>query len=231
MKSQEKSVSATAVQPSPLEFIIEGSQFTTTDQYKTGAQLKQMAEIPLDTELYLSISKPYKDELIENEKVVNLARPDTEYFFVKKKLFFTINNAPFTWYKQFIRGVQIRQLGNISSEDELYLDIKEGWQDDRILDDEIVDLARPGRERFFSKGVDKEITIIVNSRDKAWNKKTISFDEVITLKDGISGNGNKAYTITYSDGPRTNPSGEMAKGDVVDVKNKMKFYATATDKS
>ena len=68
----------------PLTFVIEGKEYETFDQYKTGAELKQLARIPLDTELFLSISKPYQDELIKNDKQINLARPETEYFFVKK---------------------------------------------------------------------------------------------------------------------------------------------------
>ena len=137
----------------PLKFVVEGKEYQTCNQYITGAELKQIAGIPSDTELFLSISKPYEDELIENEKTVNLARPETEYFFVKKKLHFTINDTPYTWYKQYIRGIQIRQLGNIPAEDEIYLDLPEGWKDDFITDDEIVDLARPGVEKFISKFV------------------------------------------------------------------------------
>ena len=78
----------------PLKFVVEGKEYQTCNQYITGAELKQIAGIPSDTELFLSISKPYEDELIENEKTVNLARPETEYFFVKKKLHFTINDTP-----------------------------------------------------------------------------------------------------------------------------------------
>jgi hypothetical protein len=215
----------------PLEFIIEGEKFETIDQYKTGAELKQLKGIPLETELYLSIAKPYNDELIENDKSVNLARPDKEYFFVKKKLHFTINKEPFVWYKQFIRGIQIRELGNISSEENLYLDLPKGYEDDFITDDEIVDLARPGKENFFSKKHDQNFLIIVNSRDKSWAKRTITFEEVIALAEGNSNDGNKAYTVTYVKGPKQNPRGEMAKGDVVYVINKMIFNATPTDKS
>lgn len=214
----------------PLNFVIEGVKYETFEQYLTGGQLKKISGIPLETELYLSISKPYKDELIENDKSVNLARPETEYFFVKKKLHFSINGTPFTWYKQFITGAQIRELGNIPLEDEIFLDIKEGWQDDQIMDDEIVDLARDGREKFISKKISFEVEIQVNGKDHKWVKKVISFDEIVTLKDGAT-NGTKAYTVTYKDGPIENPSGELAKGDVVIVKNRMKFYAKATDKS
>lgn len=215
----------------PLKFIIEGQEFETLDQYKTGAELKQLKGVPLETELYLSVIKPYDDELIQNDKVVNLARPETEYFFVKKKLHFTINKLPFTWYKQFIRGIQIRELGNINPTDDLYLDLKDGYEDDFITDDEIVDLARPGKEKFFSMGVETQIAIIVNGREKFWDKRRISFEEVVALAEGNVSNSNKAYTVTYLKGPKQNPEGEMAKGDVVFVINKMIFNATATDKS
>ncbi|WP_318271274.1 multiubiquitin domain-containing protein [Sphingobacterium cellulitidis] len=164
----------------PLKFVIEGKEYETYDQYKTGADIKQLAGIPLETELFLSISKPYKDELIENEKQVNLARPETEYFFVKKKLQFIINDKPFTWYKQYIRGIQIRGLGNIPAEDDIFLDIKEGWQDNQILDDEVVDLARPGKEKFSSKPRSIEVTIIVNARPHIWKEINISFEQLIS---------------------------------------------------
>jgi hypothetical protein len=113
-----------------LKFVIEGKEYETYDQYKTGAELKQLGGIPLETELYLSIRKPYKDELIENDKQVDLARPETEYFFVKKKLHFTINKVAFTWYKQYIRGIQIRELGKISADDLIYLAIERPYEDE-----------------------------------------------------------------------------------------------------
>lgn len=216
----------------PLKFVIEGKEHETFDQYITGADLKKIAGIPLVTELYLSIKKPYQDELIENDKVVNLARPETEYFYVKKKLHFTINKVPYTWYKQYITGAEIRELGNIPPEDDIYLDIKEGWEDDLILDDEVVDLARPGVEHFFSKSRPTECIVIVNAREKVWKEKTISFEQVVILAFGAyDNNPNKGYTVTYSRGPESNPEGTMVKGSVVNVKHKMVFDVTATDKS
>nr|WP_298000691.1 multiubiquitin domain-containing protein [uncultured Flavobacterium sp.] len=216
----------------PLKFVIEGKEYETYDQFKTGAELKQLAGMPLDTELFLSISKPYQDELIENEKQVNLARPETEYFFVKKKLQFSINGKSFTWYKQYIRGFQIRELGNIPPEDDIFLDIKGGWQDDQILDDEVVDLARPGKEKFFSKPRPTEITIIVNARPHLWKEVEISFEQLVVLAFGsFDNNPNKGYTVTYSRGWEPKPEGTMVKGSIVRVKNKMIFDVTATDKS
>ena len=198
----------------------------------TGAELKQLAGIPLETELFLSISKPYQDELIENSTRINLARPETEYFFVKKKLHFFINDKPFTWYKQYIRGVQIRELGNISTDEDIFLDINADWQDDQIFDDEVVDLARPGKEKFFSKPKSTEFMIIVNARQHIWKDETISFEQLIVLAFGsYDNNPNTGYTVTYSRGWSPKPEGTMVKGSAVRVKNKMIFDVTATDKS
>jgi hypothetical protein len=227
MKSEQKQT----IKQVDLEFRIDEKSFQTTQQYWTGRELKSEAEIPLTTPLYLSISRPYQDELVENDARVNLARPEIEYFYVRKKLQFSVNGASFTWYKQFITGIEIRELASISSEHVLFLDIKGDWEDDQIVDNEIVDLARPGKEHFFSKAIVVDIILIVNGRDRSWTKRSISFDEVIGLKgDGVD-YGSKAYTVTYTNGPKANPSGEMAKGDSVVVKDRMKFYVTATDKS
>lgn len=214
----------------PLKFVIEGKEYETFDQYKTGAELKQLAGIPLETKLFLSISKPYNDELIENDTRVNLARPETEYFFVKKKLFFTINSVQYTWYKQFIRGVQIRELGNIPHEDELYLDLPDGWKDDFIEDDEILDLARPGVENFVSHPKIHGVEIIVNQSRKKYDKPKINFDEIVRLAMG-NYDPNRGYTVKYSEGPKENPKGLMSKGTEVFIKHNMKFNVASTHQS
>lgn len=217
-------------QPS-LKLIIEGKQYETFNQFMTGLQLKELAGIPPDTELFLSILRPFKDELIENEKTVNLARPEIENFFVKKKLQFSIDGKPFIWFKQFIRGVQIRELGNIPMDVDIYLDIKEGWEDDLITDEEVVDLARPGKEKFITKPAQTKFTIIVNAQEKSWDKPTISFEQIIELAFGkYDPNPNIGYTVTYFRGHEPKPEGTMVKTSVVRVKNKMVFNVTATDK-
>jgi hypothetical protein len=215
----------------PLKFVVEGKEYETFDQYITGAELKQLAGIPEDVELHLSIRKPYHDELIENTMRVNLARPETEYFFVKRKLSFTIAGQPYVWYKQFISGKQLREIGNISPEDEIYLDLPNGWQDDFIDDDEIVDLARPGTEHFLVRRVPQQCVIYVNGREKVWNKRTITYEEVLKLAFPNISTGTVAYTVEYSGGPHQNPKGSMSKGDMVFVKNRMNFNADGTGRS
>jgi len=74
--------------------------------------------------------------------------------------------------------------------------------------------------------------LIVNGREKPWEKRNISFVEVVVLAFGhFNENPNIVYTVTYDRGPHQNPEGSMVKGDLVFVKNKMIFNATETDKS
>jgi hypothetical protein len=214
----------------PLRFVIEGKQYETFDQYKTGTELKELAGIPLETELFLSISKPYSDELIENDKSINLARPETEYFFVKKKLLFTINGVQHTWYKQFIRGVQIRELGNIPENEEVYLDLPNGWQDDKIENHEIVDLARPGVEHFVSRKNSNEIELIIEGNPVKYSKAKITYEEVVILALGQY-DSNRGYTVKYTSGPEQNPKGVMAVGTEVYVKDKMRFNVASCHQS
>jgi len=215
-----------------LKLVIEGKSFEIFEEYKTGAELKEMAGIPLDTPLFLSIEVPYPDELIENETKVNLARPGIEYFYVKKKLHFTINNNSFEWYKQYISLGEIRVLGNINRDEEVYLRVPQPFDDELLTDENKIDLARPGTEHFYSKEKPLKIIIIVNGREKPWEEKTISFDQVVILAFGANDhNPNRVYTVTYCKGPEPKPEGTMVKGSIVSVKNKMIFNVTATDKS
>lgn len=216
----------------PLTFTVEGKRFETFDQYKKGSELKLLADIPLTTHLFLAVVKGYEPELIDNEKEVDLARKDIEHFFVKDKLRFTINGEQFISYEQYITGKKIREIGKIAATDEIFLKVEPPFKNELISDIDKVDLARPGKEHFISKGVPQEIIIIVNGTPKKWNKEMISFKEVIILAFGTyNDNPNATYTVAYEDGPKENKEGSMTKNSEVLVKNKMIFHATATDKS
>ena len=79
---------------------------------------------------------------------------------------------------------------------------------------------------------DKEVTIIVNTREKTWNKKEISYEEVIVLAFGsYSNDENVVYTVTYSKGPDSHHEGSLVKGGSVKVKDRMIFNVTQTNKS
>jgi len=78
----------------------------------------------------------------------------------------------------------------------------------------------------------REVVIIVNTREKKWDKKEISYEEVVILAFGsYSQDPNVVYTVTYSKGPENKRQGSLVKGQSVKVKNGMIFNVSQTNKS
>jgi hypothetical protein len=48
----------------------------------------------------------------------------------KETLLLTINGKEYHWHQQYITGAEIRELGKISADEDLYLRIKEPWTDE-----------------------------------------------------------------------------------------------------
>ncbi|MCW3116850.1 MAG: hypothetical protein JWM28_932 [Chitinophagaceae bacterium] len=145
---------------------------------------------------------------------------------------FTVDGTRFEWEKQYINGEEIRKLAGLSDHSSLWLKIDEPWDDEVIGNTTLIDLARPEVEHFISTEREKVVTIIINGTPFKWDKKEISFREVIEKAYGTYiDSPTMVYTAGYEDGPKKNPEGEMKKGQSVFVKNKMIFHATCTDKS
>jgi len=97
--------------------------------------------------------------------------------------------------------------------------------------DHLIDLREPGIEHFVSIPT-KDISIIVNGREKTVDARMLSFDEVIHLAfDNPPTGENICFTVSYRNGPRKNPEGTMDEGSIVKIKCGMIFNVTATDKS
>ncbi len=142
----------------------------------------------------------------------------------------SINGKLYEWNHPNITGAEIRSLGNIPLEDEIFLENPKPKDDELIPDDKKVNLARPGIKRFYSKA--KEVTILVNGTQHKWVKEKISFKEIILLAfEQYIDKPTMVYTVAYEDGPKQNLEGSMFVGQEVFVKHKMIFNATATDKS
>lgn len=76
------------------------------------------------------------------------------------------------------------------------------------------------------------VRIIVNTREKEWDKETISYREVVILAFGsYSEDPLVRYTVNYSKGPKENREGSLTQGQSVLVKNEMIFDVTESNKS
>jgi len=150
----------------------------------------------------------------------------------KSILHFSINDRRYEWPQEYITGAEIRKLGDIPADDEIFLAIKKPWKDEPIPNEKEVNLARPEVEHFYSKDKHFKIVLLVNLEEKPWAEKTITFEQVIVLAYGTyDNNEDKGYTVTYDRGPHQNPEGTLVKGERVFVKDKMIFNVKQTGKS
>lgn len=133
-----------------LDFRVEDRPFSTDKQYLTGAEIKKIAGLPLESELFLTVASPWKDEPISNDTLVDLARPGIEGFYIKKKLKFTLDCKEYESDRQYITGAYLRKLGDIDPKFNIYLAISGPYEDELIRDEDRVNLARPGIETFYS---------------------------------------------------------------------------------
>lgn len=89
---------------------------------------------------------------------------------------------------------------------------------------------RPPEDDKDSKN--REVTIIVNGREKTVTDKELSFEEIVDLAfDSPPSGPNVVFTITYRRGHGHRPEGSLKPGETVRVKDGMIFNVTATDKS
>lgn len=211
-----------------LHFKVQGLKYETTEQFITGAQIKKMANISQDVDIYLKIDGPYDDELIANDKQVDLALPGIEEFITKDSLKFYVNQVMYNSPSQYIIGAMIRQIAKVPIDDELYLDVPKGWEDEKISDEQKIDLARPGYEKFFT--VSKKVTIYINGTSFEYMEKTITYEQVVTMAK-VPALSNPGYIVKYNHGPKENPKGLMDAGTVVYVKDKMDFNVRSTHQS
>jgi hypothetical protein len=150
-----------------------------------------------------------------------------------KEYHLKVDGKNYEWHQQNIKGAEIRQIGHISTDYQIFLTIH-SQEDQLIRDEDIVDLTKPGIEKFYSKKHEDQrgFKIIVNGREKHWGDKTISYEQVVKLAfENYVENADIVYTVDFTDGPHQNPSGSMVKGDIKFVTNKMIFNVTPTNRS
>ena len=77
-------------------------------------------------------------------------------------------------------------------------------------------------------GLEKETKIYVNTKDIIWNKKEISFEELVDI--AFPGSTKKEFDVTYIKG-YSNQEGELLNGESVHIHPEMEFIVTPTNES
>ena len=129
-------------------------------------------------------------------------------------------------------GEALYKLGHVQPGYDLFREVR-GDKEDPVVENDAEPIHLREDEHFHSgPAVPRKFTIIVNGQKKVVAARTVNFDEIVKLAFPMPPTGaNILYTVSYEDGPRVNPQGSLKEGQTVEVKNRMIFNVTATDKS
>lgn len=144
---------------------------------------------------------------------------------------FFVDGVALEWPKKRLTGESIKVLAGKDEDLELMLERKD--QPDKVIDDfDEVHIGAGGTEKFYTREAQVSVTIIVNTRAKTWNKKKISFEQVVAIAYPVPPPGQEiVYTVGYFDGPPNRPEGSLTAGKSVKVRDQMVFDVKFTDKS
>ncbi len=86
-----------------------------------------------------------------------------------------VNKKNYDWYHEYITGAEIRKIAGISNDSKIYLKIVDPWDDELILDDTKVNLARPGIEDFYTT---EKLKFTVNEKSFEWADQFITGKQI-----------------------------------------------------
>jgi hypothetical protein len=127
-------------------------------------------------------------------------------------------------------GAALYILGKVAAGLDLYREVSGNKEDQPIENgSQVVHLHE---DEHFHSGPPRTYTIYVNGQKKVVTTKTMTFDAVVKLAYPTPPTGqNIMYTVSYEDGPPSNPQGALLEGETVKIKDGMIFNVTPTDKS
>lgn len=203
------------------------------DPVPTGQQIVLAAGVRQTTEYLVYQMLPDGQlEEIRPEETTDLRANGAEKFLVfrsDRSFRFLLDDRAIDWGSSQITGATLKKLAGVDLETNDVLLRKEN-ADQLISDSGFSDLSLPGVERFYTKGI--ALTIIINARERVVNKRRLSYWEVVKLAEpNAMPSETTEYTVTYGNGPASNPEGSLVEGQSVNIKERMKFYVTPTDKS
>ncbi|CAN7745397.1 multiubiquitin domain-containing protein [Mesorhizobium sp. LjNodule214] len=192
-----------------------------SDPVPLGRQLLEAAALdPQDGYSLFAVLPSGDFEDVRLDEPFDLREHGTERFvaFLTDRDFkLTLNDDELRWGKPVISGVVLYGLAKPGDGDGVFLEVPGG--EDRLIElGELIDLAEPDIERFITARLTFEI--IVNSRPRAVNARTVTFEQIVQLAFPGQHEPNVVFSMTYRHAASTPHAGELGAGGSVDVKKK-----------
>ena len=130
----------------------------------------------------------------------------------------TLDDAQIEWGEPVMSGAVLYGLAKLGNEEAVFLEIRGGK--DRLIDPgELIDLTKPGVERFITAPkAAATFEIIVNSRPKTVPDRKVTFEQIVQLAFPGNHAANVVFSMTYRHAASKPHAGELGKGGVVEVK-------------
>jgi hypothetical protein len=138
-------------------------------------------------------------------------------FLTDREFKLTLNDDELRWGTPVISGTVLYGLAKPGDGEGVFLEVPGG--EDRLIElGELIDLTQPGIERFITAR--KTFEIIVNSRPRKVNARTVTFEQIVQLAFPGQHEPNVVFSMTYRHAASTPHAGELGAGGSVDVKKK-----------
>ncbi|WP_420334936.1 multiubiquitin domain-containing protein [Roseibium sp.] len=141
-----------------------------------------------------------------------------------------LNEREIVWGEARISALELRSIGEIPDDQDLYFDSK----GDRVIDDDAVLSLKPkGVERFRSGDPENQtVDVVLNGEVTSIEKGRLSFSDLAKLAfPKLFGQALICFTVSFSRGPKRRREGVLLQGDNIRVVEGMVFNVSATDKS
>lgn len=216
-----------------LEYEVDGSVFATDDDLIDGRGVRTSAGLnPASAYALIRIDGGIAQSvgLEEQVRLVDGQRALFQSFESDHVNTLTFDERGWEWGADEIGEVEIRRIGRVPEDHELYLDSD---HDKPIAPGGSVRLAGHGVEHVRSrKAKPRLVNIHVNGRKREVEPGRITFEQLVTLAFPTPPTGTQvSFTVSYRKGPTAHPEGSLIPGQSVHVVEGMAFHVTATDKS
>lgn len=198
--------------------------FRIDDPVPLGRQILQTANLdPRDGVSLMAILPSGDFEDMRLDERFDLRGRGTERFVAfrtDRDFKLTLNDAQLEWGKPVISGAVLYGLAEVGEGEAIYREVR-GGEDELIEPTDLIDLDKPGIERFITAPrTAAGFEIRVNSRPRTVPTKQVSFEQVVQLAFSGAHEANVVFSMTYRHAASTPPAGELGAGGTVEVKRK-----------
>jgi len=214
--------------PEALNFVAA----TVADPIPFGRQILSGSGLHPTPDLSLVAILPSGDlEDVRLDEPFDLRQRGAERFIVfrtDREFKLLLEDRQLVWGKPFISGTALRIVGAIDAQREIFLKVSTG--PDRLIEaHDLVDLAAPGVERFYTAiKAAPAWDITVNSRQEFVPAQQVTFEQVVLLAyPGSQPETNVVYSVTYRHVASKPHAGELSAGGSVEVKHNGSIFNVA----